>query len=51
MKNFHDELSLSFKNLTRNQAVLTREFYIDSDSIIERTDYGVIPVIVYMLHF
>lgn len=45
------ELSLSIKNLTSNQAVLTREFDPDSDSIIERTDYGVIPVIGYTLHF
>ncbi|MEM7037507.1 MAG: carboxypeptidase-like regulatory domain-containing protein, partial [Bacteroidota bacterium] len=50
-KKVSGEFTLSIKNIVNNEAVLTRYFDPDTETVRERTDYGRIPVLGYKVSF
>jgi len=50
-ENTSSEFSIKIKNLTSSESVISEFYDIRIDEIKQVTDYGVIPVITYELHF
>jgi len=49
--NTSSEFSIKIKNLVSSESVISEFYDIRIDEIKQVTDYGVIPVITYELHF